>query len=217
MDAINVEFSKSPKYDRLVELYRHMAEQGYQTRRGATVHDTYSTQEALKFRDELKPLFERFSIASVLDYGGGSGDWRSKQTPTGEALADYLNIDDYNIFEPALHADDRKECDAVVCFDVLEHVFVADIPLVLADLFRFARRLIVINVANYPAAALLPNGENAHCTLRAPLWWKGAVDVFAAAAPGVHVALYCSTSYGKVEKFPVASMANLSARDGFTR
>ena len=28
-----------------------------------------------------------------------------------------------------------------------------------------------INVACYNAAALLPNGENAHVTVRAPSWW----------------------------------------------
>ena len=169
------------------------------------------------FREEQKADFDKFSISSVLDYGGGSGDWRDKRTPSGETLAEYLHIEDYNVFEPALDIDNRKDTDAVVCFDVLEHVFVADIPLVVADLFRFARRLVVINVACYEAAALLPNGENAHCTLRAPSWWKGVVDVFAAAHPSVSAALYCSTSYGKVEKFPAVRMADLTDREGFTR
>ena len=57
----------------------------------------------------------------------------------------------------------------VLCFDVLEHIFINDIPWVLKELFENAKQCVIINVAFYKAAALLPNGENAHITVRPPL------------------------------------------------
>ena len=45
-------------------------------------------------------------------------------------------------------------------------IFISDIPTVLRDMFSYAKSLILINVACFPAAAKLPNGENAHCTLK---------------------------------------------------
>ena len=56
----------------------------------------------------------------------------------------------------------NQKCDLVLCFDVLEHIFINDIPWVLKELFENAKQCVIINVACYKAAALLPNGENAH-------------------------------------------------------
>ena len=39
-----------------------------------------------------------------------------------------------------------------------------------ADTFLFA------TVALYPAAKILPNGENAHCTLKSPDWWRSMFE-----------------------------------------
>ena len=57
-------------------------------------------------------------------------------------------------------------------FDVLEHIFISDIPYVIHDVFSYSKKLVIINVACYEASALLPNGENTHITVRPPLWWK---------------------------------------------
>ena len=112
-------FKPSPKYDELIAHYATMAAEGYRKRSGAEVRagEVYADQEATKFRAELKPLFQRLGIKSVLDYGGGGGDWREKLVPEGGSLADYLGIGDYRVFEPARDVDDRAPADAVVCFD----------------------------------------------------------------------------------------------------
>ena len=73
--------------------------------------------------------------------------------------------------------------------DVLEHIFVSDIPKVVEELFSLAKKLLVVNVACYKAAALLPNGENAHITVRSPDWWKGIIDVAAIKHPEVKILL----------------------------
>jgi hypothetical protein len=56
--------------------------------------------------------------------------------------------------------------DGVVCTDVLEHCPEEDLPWIVGELFGYARLFVFANVACYPAAKKLPNGENAHCTIR---------------------------------------------------
>ena len=78
---------------------------------------------------------------------------------------------------------------------ILEHIFISDVPKVVSELFSLAKKLLIINVACYEAAALLPNGENAHITTRNAHWWKGVIDATAVHFEDVEVMLICSTSY----------------------
>ena len=211
-------FEPSPKYHELIALYVRMAEEGYETRRGPRVNTAYSDQEAAKFRQELKPLFAEHDVKSVLDYGGGGADWREKEVPEGGSLAAWLGVEDYRVFEPARAVDARGEkADAVVCFDVMEHIYLADIGYVLNDIFSQAQRLVVVNVAGYQANALLPNGENAHITVRPARWWQGAVDLVASLHPEVTSVLYHSEAYSKATRMPTVRFADLNAADGYVR
>ena len=79
-------FEKTPKYDALIQLYAQMASEGYDTRRGERVETAYSDQEAVRFRHELKALFLNHDVTSVLDYGGGGGDWREKVVRAGSKM-----------------------------------------------------------------------------------------------------------------------------------
>lgn len=211
-------FQPSPKYHELIAHYARMAEEGYETRRGPRVDKAYTDQEAAKFRLELKPLFDRFTVRSVLDYGGGGTDWRAKAVPEGGMLADFLGVTDYRVFEPARAVDARGDkADAVVCFDVMEHVYIADVGYVLNDIFAQADRLVVINVAGYAANALLPTGENAHITIRPAKWWQGAVELVASVHPDVTAIVYHSAGYTNAARLPEICMAKLNAADGYVR
>ena len=48
----------------------------------------------------------------------------------------------------------------------------------LHTMFSYANRFVFACVACFPALATLPNGENAHCTVRPFSWWR---EIFAAA------------------------------------
>ena len=103
----------------------------------------------------------------------------------------------------------------MVCFDVLEHIFVADVPRVIREIFSLARSLVVVNIACYSARATLPNGENAHITVRPPLWWKGVFDSIAVEFPSVAFQLWCSTSWRNVEGFVVTSTGEWFESESF--
>ena len=60
----------------------------------------------------------------------------------------------------------------MICTDVLEHCPEDDVPWIVDELFGYANMFVFANVACYPAHKVLPNGENAHCTIQPPEWWE---------------------------------------------
>lgn len=200
--------SKEPseKQKRLIALYSQMAKAGYQTVDGQQIDVAFSDMEIKAFKDVVKPLFQKFSVKSMLDYGCGGSDYDVPGFGSADTTARlFFGLNEVYRYEPARGLDQRQISDAVVCFDVLEHVFVADIPRVVREVFSLARRLVVVNVACYLARATLPNGENAHITVRPPLWWKGMFDSIAVEFPSVAFQLWCSTGWRNVEGFAVTS------------
>ena len=63
--------------------------------------------------------------------------------------------------------------------------------------------MVILNIACYPANALLPNGENAHITVRDSFWWKAQVDNFALKYPNVYIQLITSHDWRKTKSYPV--------------
>ena len=138
-------------------------------------------------------------IETVLDYGCGGSDWSANNFDDINAMSakQFFNVSSVTTFEPARDLEQKINSDAVVCIDVFEHIFVGDIAKILGELFSLANKLLIVNVACYKAAALLPNGENAHITVRSPDWWKGAIDTISSNHPNVQVLLICSTQFDK--------------------
>lgn len=68
---------------------------------------------------------------------------------------------------------------------MLEHCPAEDIPWIIDELFGFARRFVYVTIAAYDAIKTLPNGENAHCTVRPPDWWRGLFHGIAHRHPGI--------------------------------
>ena len=199
----------------LVELYKEMVD-GYALSTGGTVSNGYNDFELKKFREIVVPHFATFGIETVLDYGSGGSNWEEAgfDPASGSSAKDFFSIKEIRKFEPARGLTDKVKSDCVICMDVLEHVFLADITSIVRDLFSLSTKLLVVNVACYHANALLPNGENAHITVREPSWWKGVFDAVAGDFPATSVLLICSTSFdsGVVYDIYDANQWNASER-----
>ncbi len=201
------EFSK--KGQMLIQLYEIMARDGYDRVDQQRVQVAFSDFELRPYRAQILQLFSDHGISTVLDYGCGGSDWRATgfDEASGQSATDYFKLQHAYRYEPARGLDERQSVDCVVSFDVLEHIFITDVPAVLRDMFSHTTKLLVLNVACYPAAAKLPNGENAHITVRHPLWWKGMVDSISIEYPNTMVCLICSTGWRKSEAFPLWNAA----------
>lgn len=208
---------RSSKQSELIELYNHMAENGYKRSDGQFIKNAYADFELHRFRNPVGEFLAPKDIRSVLDYGCGGSDWDRMHIFDGNSAREFFGLDEIFYYEPARGTDQRQKADCVVCFDVLEHVFLGDITSVLRDIFSHARKAVVLNVACYPAAALLPTGENAHITVRGPMWWQGVLLGVRHDFPHVETLLFCSTAYTKAEAFVLEPMNACHARDGFVR
>lgn len=195
----------SQKGQDLIKLYERMATEGYDRTDDTHVGNAFSDFELRAYKSAIADVLKKYSVDSVLDYGSGGSDWQVNgfDEDTNKSAIEYFCLADAYRYEPARDIDERKPVDCVVCFDVLEHIFISDVTLVLRDIFSWASKLVVINVACYPAAAKLPNGENAHITVRNPGWWKGMVDSVSVEFPDVSVLLLCSTQWRNSSAFPI--------------
>ena len=196
----------SKKGQELISLYENMAAEGYERVTGEKVDVAFSDFELRPYRDQVKPVLSQFGISTILDYGCGGSDWTiPKFDESGLSAKDYFNLTETYRYEPARSIDERQTVDCVLSFDVLEHIFISDVPTVLRDMFSYASKLLILNVACYPAAAKLPNGENAHITVRGPLWWKGMLDSISVEYPNITVWLICSPAYRQSTAFEMWS------------
>ena len=197
------EFKLSKQGQELIKLYEKMAQDGYKRTDGIKVEKAFSDFELRKFRNLCKEKISNKQIKTILDYGGGGSNWDEPnfEPTTGETAKKFFDVEKVTTFEPARNLLEKKKSDCVVCMDVLEHVYIADIPNVVEELFSLTNNLLIINVACYKAAAILPNGENAHITIRPPLWWKGVIDTIAVNYKNIEIMLICSNTFKSGEIF----------------
>ena len=186
-------FPKSYKYEELIKIYSDIAINGSYKKDGTFFLQVkyLGCLVKLNLKDILKTLFTKYNIKSLLDYGAGQGSWENK-VDNNQSLKNYLNLDEVNYFEPARKLDTKTISECVVSFDVLEHVFISDIPWVIYDIFSYSSKLVIINAACYPAGKMLPNNENVHITVREPFWWKGIIDGVANFFPNINYVVLAS-------------------------
>ena len=199
-------FQLSNQYNELLAQYKMMAKDGYNRTDGSFVKNVYSDAEPLKFSDQLEKIIGYFNAKTALDYGSGGSDLNKTKLSNGVKFIDYIGLNKIHSFEPARSKISKRKSDIVLCFDVLEHIFINDVPWVINDLFKHANKCIVVNVACYNAAALLPNGENAHITVRPSSWWLGQIECISSLHPDVYWALFASEGYNNAKFYGVHRM-----------
>jgi len=165
-------------------LYRRLHAEG-EARLGLLPEQTYPGVSLLPHVAKIKQMIDQTGARTVLDYGCGKGqqyDATDLEVPgVGriDSILDYWDIDHVHCYDPCVPRYDRlpdESADGVVATDVLEHCPEEDVAWIVAEMYSRARRFVFASIACYPAKTHLPNGENAHCTIRPAEWWN---DVFA--------------------------------------
>lgn len=183
----------STRYRMLIEQYRNMHREGEKFL-GIAPEKTFPGGKLLPQATRIKRLIERTGAKTLLDYGSGKGQLYQRKPVEVPAVGSWPSIQAYwglqeiccydPCYEPFSHLPNEK-FDGVICTDVLEHCPEEDIPWILDELFSYARRFVFANAACYPARKHLPNGENAHCTIREPAWWRARLQEVSAQYPDV--------------------------------
>ena len=177
----------------MTELYRRLHREG-ERRLGLTPEETYPGVSLLPHLARIKALIARTGARTVLDYGCGKGmqyePHKLRVPGAGEwdGVIEYWDIDEVCCYDPCYERYSRLpqgKFDGVISTDVLEHCVEDDIPWIVAEMFSFADCFVFASIACYPAKTTLPNGENAHCTVRPFEWWQAAFSAAAAQYPQV--------------------------------
>jgi SAM-dependent methyltransferase len=196
-----VSFSRaapSARYRELIALYRRLHAEG-EKRLGLAPDQTYPGVSLLPHLRRIKALIADTGARSVLDYGCGKAqlyDLADLDVPGLGRIAsvvDYWDIDEVSCYDPCVPAFERlgeQPCDGVIATDVLEHCPEEDVPWIVAELFAHARKFVFASIACYAAKTHLPNGENAHCTIRPLAWWRNTFETAARERPGPIWKLY---------------------------
>lgn len=114
----------------------------------------------------IRPQVKVLAPASILDFGCG----RSKLVDVlGQSVG--ATVKRYDPAIPEYSAPPEGVSDLLINVDVLEHVPEDKLDAVVGHMARLCRNAIIV-IDTVQAEAVLPNGENAHCTLRSHDWWR---------------------------------------------
>ena len=183
----------SPRFRDLMQVYKEMHRSGLPDAGKAADH-LFTGKALFNHIPQVRTLVKRYEARSILDYGSGKGLLYSKKNfviGDGTAITsvkEYWGVETIRCYDPGVPEFSEfpsEPADGVVCTDVLEHVPEEDIGWHLQELFRLGKRFVFSNVACYPAGKTLPNGWNAHVTVRPPSWWSEQVRQAARDWPGV--------------------------------
>lgn len=182
--------AKSQVFEELSRQYEIMHSGGY-NREGADAkqaEETYAGDQLPHYAIVLGRDFKKHDVKSYLDYGCGKGEPHSMpkiKTDDGmKTFPDAMGVHDFALYDAGVEEFQtmpERMFDAVISTDVLEHIPVEDIYWVVDEMFSKANKYVFASIAAYPAMAILPDGRNAHVTLRNPHWWCGVFETLARA------------------------------------
>ena len=172
--------SPSPRYRELLAQYRQMHREGA-PEIGLPPGSTFPGTSLLPHLRDIKKLIGETGARTLLDYGCGKAlQYRPQRLALpgvdGEwdSVAEYWDVDAVSYYDPGYPPHDQlpdKRSDGVICTDVLEHCPEPDITWIVDEIFSFADKFVFATIASTPARKRLPNGENAHCTIRPIEYW----------------------------------------------
>lgn len=123
---------------------------------------------SVMYKEEIKLFLDYLKPKSILDYGCEKGslvNWL-KENYSG------IKIEGYDPAVEKYSTLPDEKFDLVICTDVLEHI-PEDILTneVIPQIAQISQN-VYFGLHHEKASQILPNGENAHCTIKSPDWYK---------------------------------------------
>ena len=167
----------SQEYEELIDAYKLMHKD----------ERTFMGISLIPLTYIIKSIFEENKVKSFLDYGCGKGlqytRWKHHKDlgvmPT--------------LYDPAVPEHDHLPdvtFHGVYSTDVMEHIPKEQLPETFENIFNRAERFVFLAICTQPAIAILPNGENAHCTVEPIGFWKTMVEKYAPKRVYTHIKTY---------------------------
>jgi len=183
----------SEKYLELVGLYKQLHDEG-EKNLDLKAEETFQGISLPPQLSKIKKVIASSGSINLLDYGCGKAlAWQEGNYLNIDGVQthtkDYLGIEEFYLYDAGYKPyskEPQKKYDIVICTDVLEHISEVDMKWFISELFSYADKFVFANIASYPAGKILPNGENAHCTVKTVDWWKALFEEVAYSYNGVN-------------------------------
>ena len=107
----------------------------------------------------------KYSPKSILDFGCGKGKLK-----TGLAKHE-VDIDEYDPAIPNKKKIPKEQYDLIITTDVLEHIYEDEIPTICKEFISLQPETMFHAICTRKAHKKLPDGTNAHKTVRDIQWW----------------------------------------------
>mgnify|MGYP001206934778 FL=1 len=167
-------------------LWGYMNEWIEQYKKYHKEHTEYGNGDGLKFYlQHIIDLVNDTKAETLLDYGCGKAEGYLKYNHH----KNWGNVMP-SLYDPAIPEYEtlpEGQFDGVISFDVLEHIPKEQIPETFQIIFSKAKKFVFLGIATAPAKAVLPNGENAHCTVEPIGWWETMVERYAPKKVYTHI------------------------------
>ena len=135
----------------------------------------------------IKDLVQDTKAETLLDFGCGKGLQYTK----------YKHHEELGImpalYDPAVPEYEELpegQFDGIYSTDVMEHIPREQIPETFQTIFSKAEKFVFLAICTQPAIAVLPNGENAHCTVEPIGWWVNLIEKYAPKRVYTHLKTY---------------------------
>lgn len=127
----------------------------------------------LSYVPKIKLLVEKTGSKTVLDFGCGKASSYKGDNPinlqfgiSSENMAFYdIGVREYEVLP-------KNTFDGVISTDVLEHVPEELVEDAIETIFLKSSKFVFLVIHCGLAVKVLPNGQNAHVTIKPPAWWN---------------------------------------------
>lgn len=123
----------------------------------------------IKHAARIGSLIEELKLKSLLDYGCGKG-FQYLYYQVHRMWHGVFPV----LYDPGVYGLDElstETFDGIICIDVLEHVEESSLPGILSYMSTHSKILVYLSISTRLAKKQLPNGQNAHVTVKSPEWW----------------------------------------------
>lgn len=125
----------------------------------------------------INKIINDHEVKTALDYGCGKAQFHPLEWSSF-----------FTKYDPAYPLYEKKptgKYDLVICTDVMEHIPEDSVDYIVNDLFSYAKKYLYVNISTRLADQILPNGDNAHATVKPEKWWNEVFNKISESYPGV--------------------------------
>lgn len=132
--------------------------------------ERYPGESLRQHAKSISDLINKYDAKTLLDYGCGKGFQYTQE----HVHKTFFNGIMPSLYDPGVPSHDvipEGKFDGVISTDVMEHIPEYELDEVFKQIYSKADKFVYLGICTIPAVARLPNGENAHCTVKPIEWW----------------------------------------------